>query len=363
MSLFKLLGHPPLFTLTRSIPEPSSVTHLFHYWPPQHAHLLRDAQAARDRLSQYCRQKDSTVLARLDATNAYLPIALAIEKVKADTPVIKVSFDDRLKWLQSPIVVKKYIERSFSGLQWSMEVLHLMWLRAILMLDNASLLLDAGNREGAVTTLREVAGIFNYLASDRMRCPTSEEAPVEFQPAVFNSLMSLALGQAYAIIASKGEAEEVSPRALGKLCFTIFATVSSAFDSIQTARPHDLIHPQYVNWVKGARAFFHGAAAIYAAFAHKAKGEIGKAIGLIRLGIADLETVPAFDRLNSGLNDEAVAILERAKAVEPEWAQSNFRIAVEVVPQKEEAEQILSASCMVIPNLPQPIPFVPPTPT
>jgi hypothetical protein len=369
MSIFQLLDHPPLFTLTRSIPEPSSVTQLFRNWPADQAHLLPAAQAARDTLTQYCKQQDSSLSQRLDAANAYLPLAFAIEKVKAETPSIQVAGDNRLKWLQSPIVIKKYIERSFSGLYWSVEVLHLLWLRAVSLLDNASLLLEAGNRETAVITLREVSGIFHYLASDRLRSMTSEEVPVEFQPAVFNSFMSLALAQAYAIIASKGEEDGIPPQGLGKLCFTIFATFSSALDSIQTAKPPGLIAAQYVNWIKGAKDFFHGAAAIYVSFALKAKNEIGKAIGLIRVGIADLQGIPAIDRLNRKLNEQAVAILERAQAIEPQWTESNFRIAAEVVPRREEAEQVLSASCAVIPNLPQPIPFVlpelpaaPPTP-
>jgi hypothetical protein len=360
MSLFTLLEHPPLFTLTRSVPEPSPVSAVFANWPAEKAQLLRDAQAARDKLSESCKSKDSTLRMRLDAANAYLAIAIAIEKVKAETPTIQVNGDRRLKWLQSPIVIRKYIERSFSGLYWNVEVLHLIWLRAVTLLDQASLHLDDGSREPAVTALREVAGIFHYLASDRLRSVTSEEVPVEFQPPVFNSFMSLALGQAYAIIASKGENDGVPPQGLGKLCFTIFATFSSALDSIQTAKPPELIQPQYVNWIKGAKAFFHGAAAIYIAFVHKAKNEIGKAIGLIRLGIADLESIPAIDRLNGKLNQEAVAIVAKAKGVEPGWTQANFRISSEVVPQKEEAEQLLSASCTVVANLPQPIPFVPP---
>jgi hypothetical protein len=360
MAAFKILEHPPLFTLTRSIPEPASITKLFKDWPATDANLLKDAQVARDALSHLCKQADSSLGSRIDAVNRYLPIALAIETVKANNPSIQVNGDHRLKWQQSPIVIKKYVERTFSGAYWSVEVLHVIWLRAISLLDNASVLFDSENSEAAVSTLREVAGIFHYLASDRIRAANPQEVPIELQPAVFNSFMSIALAQAYSIIANKGEKNNLPPAALAKLSFTIFITVSSSLDSIQGVKPEKVIAPQYVNWLRGAKAFYHAASATYLAFSLHAAEEFGKAISLIRVAITDLEGIPGIDGLNKCINDEAIAVLARAKAVEPAWSSSNFRITSQVVPPKEEAEGILTSSCGTLPNLPQPIPFVPP---
>jgi hypothetical protein len=362
MSLFKILQRPPLFTLSRSIPEPSPVKKLFSGWPTEQSQLILDAQSARDDLTKLCKQTDSSLGSRIDAVNRYLPLAVSIEAIKGSNPAIQVRGSERLKWLQSPIVVKKYVERSFSGAYWNVEVLHLIWLRAVSLLDNASVLFDEENGEAAASTLREVAGIFHYLATDRARGANPQELPIEFQPAVFNSFMSIALGQAYSIIAHKGETNNISPAGLAKLCFTIFATFSSSLDSIQSVQPPGLIAPQYVNWLKAVKAFYHAAAALYLSFALNAGGEFGKAIALIRLAIAELEAIPAIDALNKRVNEEAVAVLARAKAVEPEWSTSNFRIAGQVVPLKEEAERVLTAACTVMPNLPQPIPYVLPAP-
>jgi hypothetical protein len=76
----------------------------------------------------------------------------------------------------------------------------------------------------ATATLREVAGIFQYLASGQAR----SDVRVEFQPAVFNAMMNLVLGQAHAIITNKGDGDNLSPGGIRRVCFTIFAAYSSA---------------------------------------------------------------------------------------------------------------------------------------
>jgi hypothetical protein len=359
MAAFPVLDATPLFTLTRAVPEPVSLGKIFVRWPADQSKLLSDAQAARETLVTHCKNEKAPVPVRLDSLNRYLPLAAEIERVRGATPTVQVHKDLKIKWQQTPIVITKYQERRFGGDYWSVEVLHLVWLKAILQLDNAALLFRDGNREGAVLVMREVAGIFQYLASG----PARGDVPVEFQPAVFNAMMNLALGQAYALIANKGEGDNLPPGGMGKLCFTIFAAYTSALESLQAANPKGLVHPQFISWLTGVKGFYHAAAALFLAFACKAKDETGQAVGLIRLAISELTRIPKLDSHNKKLNEPAAALGARAAKVEPEWTSENFRVFNKVVPSVEDTDLYLAKTCTMMPNLPQPVPFVMPSVT
>lgn len=298
---------------------------------------------------------------RLEDLNKYLPLALAIEKEKIENVKIKAS-GEKIKWKQTPIVIQKYQDRAFDGNYWSVEILHLVWLKANELLNSAYLLAQSDDVEGAIGQLKEVAGVFHFLASDRLRVTGGESVPVEFQAPVFNSMMSLSLGQVYALIASKGESDGLPSSALGKLCYTISATYSSALDAINNVKPAKIIHEQYINWLVSIKAYYHACAAIHLAYANKAKGALGKAISLMRVAIKDLNGISKLDRHNIRLNGPADALLENAQKVEPEWTKENFDIQNDYVPTPEESEMFITTSCTIMPNLPQPTPFVMPEP-
>jgi hypothetical protein len=219
MARFLGLDVPPLFTLTRAIPKPISLSKIFIHWPADQSKVLIDAQSARETLVTCCKTESSAVPLRLNSLNRYLPLAAELERIRTTNPTVQVHRDVKIKWQQTPIVTSKYQDRTFNNNYWTVELPHLIWLKAILHLDNAALLFRAGNRDDAVLTLCEIAEIFHCLASVQAR----GDVPVEFQLAVFNAMMNLALGQTYAIIANKGEGDNLPPGEIARLCIRSLA--------------------------------------------------------------------------------------------------------------------------------------------
>ena len=223
----KTLPVVPLFTLGHACPKETNLLEVFTGWPSNKIQLLHQAQELRNAIKDNILKETISVPEKLNMVNQYLPYALAIEKIKNENPGIKHNSKAKIRWKQSPIVVSKYIDRVFYGDTFFNEVLHVIWLRAVLLLNNAFLLSQSGTVEEAVSCLRECSGIFLYLANDRLRIST-EPVAVEFQAPVFNSFSSLAIGQAYGLIAAKGENDGINASALGKLCYTISTTFSSS---------------------------------------------------------------------------------------------------------------------------------------
>ena len=360
---FLVCAETPLWSLTHGFPEQTNLGKVFHHWPVEKQQLLMDAQNARDLILEHLKQEGASMELRLQDVDRYLPLALAIEKEKNSNAKITVDKDERIRWRQTPIVVSKYVDRSFSGDYWGVEVLHVIWLRAIELLNNGFVLYKANELEASIKQFREVAGVFHFLASDRLRCPGSEALPKEFQAPVFNSLMTLSLAQAYALIASKGELDGLQNSALGKLCYTVSATYGSALDAIIESKLQDkVIHMQYVNWLIGTKAYYHACAAFHLGLSAKQKGAIGRAVAFIRCAITDLSGIGKLDKHNKRLAESADRLLKQAKALEGPWAKENFDIMAEVVPTPEETERIITEMCVIMPNLPQPVPFTLPEP-
>jgi hypothetical protein len=66
MAMFPVLDMPPLFTLTRAIPESISLTKIFIHWPADQSKVLIDAQSARETLLS---QRASAILRILRQRN------------------------------------------------------------------------------------------------------------------------------------------------------------------------------------------------------------------------------------------------------------------------------------------------------
>jgi hypothetical protein len=357
----RILSSPPLFTLGHAVPSEIPLAKVFPNWPPEQAALLSAAQTARTELIQVIKEESVTQRVRLGAVNKYLAYALGIEDLKSKTPTIIVDQSQRFHWAQSPIVTSKYHDRFFDGRYFSLEVLHVIWLRAVILLNLAFAHYNANDLQDAIAVYREAAGIFHFLATDRLRVIGAEQVPVEFQAPVFNSLMTLCLAQAYSLIASKGEQDGTSPSAIGKLSYSISATFASALDAIKAESVKGIIDPQYDAWLLGIKLFHHAVAAIGLARTAKAADEYGKSVGLLRLAIEDLTKIAPLHKCNRQLNDAAAKLLETVKPWEADWAKQNAMIAMEPVPSLADAELIV-ASCTVMPNLPQPTAYVLPQP-
>ena len=359
---FLVCAQTPLWSLTHASPEPVKLGQIFHHWPVEKQQLIMDAQNARDLMYSHLKQEGAPMQLRLEDLDRYLPLALAIEKEKNENSKITVDKEERIRWIQTPIVVSKYVDRSFTGEYWSVEVLHVIWLRAIELLNNGFVLYKAEDIEASIKQFREVAGVFHFLASDRLRLPSGEALPKEFQAPVFNSLMTLSLAQAYALIASKGELDGLAHSALGKLCYTVSATYGSALDAVQSSKGEKVIHKQYINWLIGTKAYYHACAAFCLASANRQNDAMGKAVGLIRVAITDLSGIGKLDKHNKRLTESAERLLAEAKKLEASWAQENFSVQSQYVPSAEETEMFITETCTVMPNLPQPIPFALPKP-
>ncbi|OHT09852.1 hypothetical protein TRFO_04373 [Tritrichomonas foetus] len=355
------LTKTPLFTLGHACPQDVQLKSLFINWPHDNLKLLSTAQEMRDKIKSNITSDKYPFSAKLEMVNNYLPVALAMEKIKKENAKVTANKENRFKWKQSPIVINKYLERNFNSDYIANEVLHVIWLKAILLLNHSYLLYTGNDIEKAIATLKECAGIFHYLSADRLRV-SNEPVAIEFQAPVFNSFTSLALGQAYSLIAAKGEADGISPSALGKLCYTVSATYSSALDAIKTAKPPEAIHEQFIHWLTGVKLFYQAAAAANLAYAQNAAQAIGKSIGLIRLAIGYLEQAVKLDKHNIRLNEASNELIAALQPIDKKWTQENFTVQAEYVPPAAEAEMIMTTTCTMMPNLPQPTPFSLPEP-
>ena len=357
-SKITVLTKVPLFTLAHPSTNKLRLKDLFKNWSPENQQILNDAQNARDNVVELMKSNNPLDM-RISAVDRYLPYALAIEREIANGVTINQS--TKITWRQSPFVGAKYVERQFTGQYFSMEVLHMIWLKSVMMLNSAYLQYESNSLEQSVATLKEVAGIYHYLSSDKLRVGT-QNAPHEFQSNIFNSLKSLCLGQVYSLIASKGERDGLPSLALAKLCYTISATFSSALDALGTISPPDAIHPQYINMLKGLKQFYYAASAIHYAYYQHGKDACGKAISLIRFAIDRLSSLLTLDRDNTRINEAASMLLNLIRPLDEQWGRDNFYVQNEYIPTKEEAELMITQSVTSMPNLPQPTPYNLPEP-
>ena len=352
----------PLFTLGHACPGDTNLLEVFINWPSNKLQLLHQAQEYRDALKDNVLKETISVAEKLRMVDQYLPFALAIEKIKSENPNVKANGKIKIRWKQSPIVVSKYIDRVFYGDTFFNEVLHVIWLRAVLLLNNAYVLYNSGTIEESVACLRECSGIFLYLANDRLRI-SSEPVAVEFQAPVFNSFSALAIGQAYELIAGKGEGDGINSSALAKLCYTISTTFSGSLDAVEGCKPPNAVHEQYKNWVNGIKHFFLATAAINMGYAQMDKQESGQALGLLRLAIHYLDEIGTYDRHNIRLNDASKKLADAIRPIEKKWTSENFSFQAKYVLPLKEAEMFITTNCISMPNLPQPIPFQLPDPS
>ena len=353
------LEKTPLFTLTPPQLGPSDLSGIFEGWPKEDLELLHQAQDARDLLMNHMKGQFANSI-RLSDIDKYFPLFVKIEHEKLTNPRIGSSRTKKFQWRQSPVVTEKYQERSFPATYCSNEGLHLMFLKAILLMNQAYDDNEAMHPEQAVTNLRQCAGIFQYLASDRCRNLDKATAPIEFQAPLFNSFMSLALGQVYAIIASKGERDGTSKSALAKICYTASTTFQTALDAIKTATPADAFHRQYMDWIEQLAALYHAYACVLFAFAQKQKEEDGMAIGLLRLAMDEIKKVDNLYPKNERPNTAIKVLLEKLEPLNKKWSEENSMLNCKPIADHTEANRFISTSALVLLNLPQPTPYNPP---
>ena len=353
------LEKTPLFTLTPPQLGPSDLDGIFENWPKEDIELLKQAQDARDNLMNHMRGQFAASI-RLADVDKYFPIFVRVEQEKMSNPRIGSSRTKKFQWKQSPVVTEKYQERSFPATYCANESLHLMFLKAVLLLNQAYEDNEAQHPEQAVSNLRQCAGIFQYLASDRCRNLDKATAPIEFQAPLFNSFMSLALGQVYAIIAAKGERDGTSKSALAKICYTASTSFQTALDAIKTATPDDAFHRQYAFWIEQMAALYHAYACVLFAFAQKQKEEDGMAIGLIRLAMNEIKKVDNLYPKNERPNTAIRVLLEKLEPINKKWSDDNSFLNCKPIADETEGNRFIATQALVLLNLPQPLPYSPP---
>jgi hypothetical protein len=351
--------------LTPPWPEPIKLRKLFAALPPDKDSLFEQAQKARDFLAGVVKQEtvneEAQQKQRIDAVDRYLPMALAIGKLRTGENLR--STGEKIHWKQCPIVVSKYIDRFFSSDNWLIEILHLIWLKAVLLLNSCFVSFKMNDLDTAIHRAKEVAGIFQYLSSDQLGVMSGEAIPVEFRAGAFTSLVTLSLGQAYALIALKGEQSGLPPPALGKLSYAIHITYSGALKTITAANSGNIFHRQYIDWLQAVTRFYKGAAALILGFQEAESGDAAKATGLARLAVTELEPVPGLHSSNTRVNQPAAALLAKAKERAAAWSTENFQIACRPIPSPDAVEAFLASLCTSMPNLPQAIPYTLPDPS
>ena len=358
-SSFPVLENIPIFSLLKPTSSEINFKKVFKGWPAERLAILDLAQRARDVLVKHLDQKLPPELC-LDDIARYLPLALTLENEVKVNPNLNIDTSLKFHWKQSPIVISNYQDRYFSGNFMSVEVLHVLWLRAILLLNGSASYAAVHEYEKAIQFQRELAGVFNFLSADRLRVIMNETVPIEFQPPVFQSLAMLALSQVYSLIASKAERDHLKPLSLCKLCYTSSRTLKNALEALAgVTRPKskDIIHKQYQDWLQGTSSFYFSVSAILASFHHRSKDEVGKAISLARLAVAKLNQTLSIPRLPENIQKPAKEILRKFAPIEKEWSEFNADVTSEYVPTMTEAESFIAVLCTTIPNLPQPIPF------
>lgn len=351
----------PLFTLTVSKTENVKLDQVFEKWPAEKMDIINQAQNARDLLADHLkiRQAYSTRISDIDK---YLPLFVTIEKEKLSNPKITASQKHKFQWNQTPIVTQKYYERSFSGNYCQNETLHIIWLKGIIYLNMAFEEYEAQRPEQSVLYLRTAAGIFEYLASDRCRSIDKASAPVEFQPAVLNSLMNLMLGQAYAIIAGKGEFGGTPNKALGKVLYASHTAMQTALDSIKGCTPNDVIDIQYVHWLEQLSAITQAYTCIFFAKDQKANDEDGMAIGLIDLALKHLKNVEKCEPKNIRPNAAIRELIDKLTPIRAKWADDNFLFNNKPIANEVNANRFIATQTLSVLNVPQPVQYSPPEP-
>jgi hypothetical protein len=332
-------------------------------WPAERRSLLPAAQAARGELFRAITNPSTPPRGLLDAVDKYLSYTLAIEDLKLRSSTIQIDQTQRFHWTQSPILIAKYQDRFYDGAYVSVEVLHVLWLRATVILNLAPKLCQDGELENAAAACREAAGIFHFMATDRLRVLGAREVPIEFQPPVLNSLITLCLVQQYALTAAYGERKEAeaNPGNVGKLCYQVSTAFSCALDAIRNAYPRGVIEPRYEAWLLGSKLYYFAAAAVGLARGFRAAGENGKAIGLLRLAMDKLGKIGGLHKDNQELRDAAAALDAKIRPAEAEYQRDNTLLGNQAVPNLTDADLIV-ASCTGMPPLQRPTPFVLPQP-
>lgn len=353
------LEKTPLFTLTPATLGPSKLDGIFENWPKETLEQLNAAQDARDQLMNHMNGRFAAAT-RIQDIDRYLKLFVDIEQEKLVNPRIGSSASKKFSWQQSPIVVEKYKSRTFPATYCQNEELHLIFLRAVLLMNQAFEDDEAGRPEAAVQALRQSAGIFQYLASDKCRNIDATTLPIEFQAPVLNSLMNLALGQVYAIIASKGERDGTGKSALAKVCYTASTTFQTAFDAIKAATPADAFHRQYSDWIEQMAALYHAYSCALFALAQKQKEEDGMAIGLIRLAIKEAKKVQNLYPKNARPNAAIDELIKKLEPIDKKWSEENFIIACKPIADENAANRFIATSALVLLNLPQPTPYTAP---
>ena len=351
----------PLFTLTPSKFNQEKLEAIFPKWPMEKLDYLNQAQVYRDLLCEHLKMRQPC-MTRIADIDKYRPMFGSIEKEKLGNPRIEASPKHKFHWVQTPIVVEKYVERTFSANYCMYETLHLIWLKGILYMDQAFDDYEANRHEQAVINLRTAAGIFEYLASDKCRCIDKQSAPIEFQPAVFNALMNLMLGQAYLIIASKAEFNGAGKKAIGKICYAAHTSFQTANDAIKGATPIESIEPQFIHWLEQILEISQAFTCVMFAYDSKKNDEDGMAVGLLNLAINHLKKVEKIEPKNLRPNNCIKGLIATLEPLKTKWGEENFLMNNKVVANEVDATRYLATQNIAVLSVPQAVPYSQPEP-
>lgn len=359
-SSIEILEDIPIFSLAMPKMQGPKLETCFKGWPSNCKDLLLRAQEARTLCIKDCNE-NQTIPVRLDHLEAYLLVAVDIEAFLREHTEVKGSEAFKMSWEQAPIVIPERIKRNFLADKFSLEVLHIVFYKAVLKLNLASILYAENDIEAAIRELRETAGIFSFLSQDHYRITGAKDILPEFNPNLLSSLTTFCLAQVYAIIARKAMIQMRPNTALYKLCFTVSQTYETALRNVKLVQEH--YYPsQYINWLDTCSKFYESCAAAFMGFHCLESEKRGQAVGFMMHAANMMCPLPEVDAKNKQINVPATKLHREFQDRTNQWREKNSIIYGESVPDGEKCKHTLSVECMTPLNFPQPIPYQPPLP-
>lgn len=325
---------------------------LFDDIPDDDTDLFNRAQNLRTNLSTHIAAKTPTQILIKDFAN-YLPMTVEIEEYLLHNSNITVDKKARLRWRFESVVKEKFAKRNVSGKSWNSEILFTAFGLGMNYFIDGIGANDAGDVELGIELMRKASGVFQTLSTDRLHVVGRSGLQPEFDPDVLNCLQNVAIGLACFFISTKSEDPKVTP--------SIISTCGNIFDSIlhnlKIQKKCSHLSSKFVAWLETMATYCKGVASAQVALDLYSKHSIGKAIGIIRMSISDLESVLVIARREKKSIELVVRILNILYPLQQKWTQENSQIYSEVVPDRSESQGIVHNEFRNLPNLPSPIPF------
>jgi hypothetical protein len=204
--------------------------------------------------------------------------------------------------------------------------------------------------------MRETPGIFKHLAETLDRHSDHTELPIECNPNLFNSLITLCIAQVTALVARKAFYESRSNSLLSKLTTFVSQSYESAITSFKSVPNVERYSTQYLNWLNGCSKLYELIAAIYAGFAVFADGNYGQTCSFMKYASTVLPQIEKIDPTKKLINEVTKELSQIIVPRSSQWREMNARIYSQTILQNIE-RKLKHAKAAITANPPLPAPF------